>query len=308
MSTNVPNCQTCGKPIRYGHSKTYCNSCTVASSRRRSRLRLIKLRGGACAICGYDRTYWALAFHHVDPTTKSFALSGGVTRAWEKLKVEATKCILLCHNCHSEIHAGIIELSAFDSVTGTAQAKILSATLVDDLAAVDSIRTTTATKGHSASRMKRRRAAQHQKICALGKCAAVFITKEEEAKYCSPACATTAARKIKWPTKEKMQRLVWKYPTTYIAERLGMSGSAVTKWCKKNNVDKPPRGYWAKRKSVEQRPSLDELQTLVWQLPIIHIATHYSVAESTVSKWCRDYEINTPPSGYWTGRQYTTDS
>ena len=47
----------------------------------------------------------ALAFHHKNPTKKDFSISrNGVTNSWNSVKKELDKCILMCHNCHSELH------------------------------------------------------------------------------------------------------------------------------------------------------------------------------------------------------------
>ena len=45
------------------------------------------------------------------PNKKDFGIGQkGFTRSWEKVKEELDKCILVCANCHREIHAGIIQL------------------------------------------------------------------------------------------------------------------------------------------------------------------------------------------------------
>lgn len=49
-------------------------------------------------------------FHHRDPNQKDFGIGTGHTRAWEKVKAELDKCILVCRNCHGEIHAGVTEI------------------------------------------------------------------------------------------------------------------------------------------------------------------------------------------------------
>jgi hypothetical protein len=68
--------------------------------------------GGCCAICSYDRTVSALELHHLDPTAKDFAL-GTVRRnpaSWPKIVAELKKCVLLCANCHREVHDGILDV------------------------------------------------------------------------------------------------------------------------------------------------------------------------------------------------------
>lgn len=85
-----------------------------AVSKRRKRLKemSIKYKGGKCINCGYNRCNAALDFHHIDATQKNFGVSlDGLTRSWEKIKEELDKCILVCANCHREIHSGILQPS-----------------------------------------------------------------------------------------------------------------------------------------------------------------------------------------------------
>lgn len=68
-------------------------------------------KGGKCKFCGYNRCIDALDFHHLEE--KGFGLSkDGVTRAWSKVEKELDKCVLVCANCHREIHAGLLQPSA----------------------------------------------------------------------------------------------------------------------------------------------------------------------------------------------------
>ncbi len=83
----------------------------VTERRRKLKLMLVEYKGGQCVTCGYKKCVWAFDLHHIDGSTKEFGLSvRGLTRSWEKLKEEADKCILVCANCHREIHAGITQL------------------------------------------------------------------------------------------------------------------------------------------------------------------------------------------------------
>jgi hypothetical protein len=67
--------------------------------------------GGSCALCGYDRCLAALQFHHVDPSTKDFALAMfGLSRSLERMRAGARKCVLLCANCHAEVEVGVTML------------------------------------------------------------------------------------------------------------------------------------------------------------------------------------------------------
>ena len=80
----------------------------VRKRRKRVRQMAIDYKGGHCEECGYSRCIDALEFHHRDSSGKDFSISEkGYTRSWKKVKEELDKCILLCANCHREIHAHI---------------------------------------------------------------------------------------------------------------------------------------------------------------------------------------------------------
>ncbi len=93
--------------------KSRCRKCLVdAVDKRRKTLKIkaIEYKGGKCQneSCGYSKCPDAMEFHHLDPSEKDFSISKtGVTRGWDKVKCELDKCILLCSNCHREIHYNI---------------------------------------------------------------------------------------------------------------------------------------------------------------------------------------------------------
>lgn len=83
----------------------------VIKRRRKVRDMALEYKGGKCCICGYSKSKRALSFHHVDQSQKDFGISDrGFTRSWEKTRAELDKCILVCMNCHMEIHDGITQL------------------------------------------------------------------------------------------------------------------------------------------------------------------------------------------------------
>lgn len=84
-------------------------SQSVVNWRKRTKQRLVEYKGGKCECCGYNRCVEALEFHHLNPSEKDFTISG-TSKAFETLKKEVDKCIMVCSNCHKEIHAGIITL------------------------------------------------------------------------------------------------------------------------------------------------------------------------------------------------------
>ena len=78
---------------------------------------LVKLMGGKCSICGYDKNYAALEFHHVNPEDKSFQLDSRhlSNTTMTTILEEAKKCILVCSNCHKEIHYPNMELEQVEN-------------------------------------------------------------------------------------------------------------------------------------------------------------------------------------------------
>lgn len=108
------NSITCSKECdrkRRGITITKSNSESVLSLRQTRKASMIKILGGKCTICGYNRCSAALEAHHINPSKKEFILTGKYLQyAWSRVLSEIEKCILLCANCHREYHAGMITL------------------------------------------------------------------------------------------------------------------------------------------------------------------------------------------------------
>jgi 5-methylcytosine-specific restriction endonuclease McrA len=92
-----------------GDSHKRCIKCrSEAVQRRRDKIKrmAIEYKGGCCQKCEYDKCITALEFHHLNPLEKDFSISvSGNTRSWAIIEAELDKCILVCANCHREIHA-----------------------------------------------------------------------------------------------------------------------------------------------------------------------------------------------------------
>lgn len=70
------------------------------------KIQSVKLKGGKCEKCGYSKNLSALEFHHTDPSVKDFQLDLRIfsNLSNKLLEKEILKCILLCANCHRELH------------------------------------------------------------------------------------------------------------------------------------------------------------------------------------------------------------
>lgn len=127
LETNVPHqnfnitekiCTKCKilKPIDEYYFKNKTHTCRQAECKTCFNTRITKqfkdlksecvnYKGGCCERCGYNRYQGALEFHHQDPKEKDFAISNATSRKLtDKIKKELDKCILVCANCHREIH------------------------------------------------------------------------------------------------------------------------------------------------------------------------------------------------------------
>ena len=99
------------KYLRRRETKT--NYEVLKNRRYRIKKLLVEYKGNKCKICGYNKCLSALEFHHLNPETKDFTIAYNQKYSnLDSLKREVDKCILVCANCHREIHAGIIDLDS----------------------------------------------------------------------------------------------------------------------------------------------------------------------------------------------------
>jgi hypothetical protein len=104
-------CKTChveGESNFYKTMRWYCKKCWNIKTARRTKdnVRVLKEEyGGKCSKCGYDKCMDALQFHHLDPSKKEFSLGQKRQFTLSVLRKELEKCILVCANCHAEIHS-----------------------------------------------------------------------------------------------------------------------------------------------------------------------------------------------------------
>jgi hypothetical protein len=90
---------------RYADRRQYLIAA-VHKRRKKIRQMAVEYKGGKCELCGYNRCIEALEFHHNNSSGKDFGISDkGYTRSWKRVKEELDKCLLICANCHRELHA-----------------------------------------------------------------------------------------------------------------------------------------------------------------------------------------------------------
>ena len=102
-------CVDCGETDPnefYGAKKATCKKChnkRLTKKRTDMLAKARKMLGDKCSVCGYKKCPAALEFHHVDRSEKEFVIAGA-RYGWSKMEKEIEKCVLLCANCHRELH------------------------------------------------------------------------------------------------------------------------------------------------------------------------------------------------------------
>jgi predicted nucleic acid-binding Zn ribbon protein len=116
------NCIVCGAVLT-GRQTHFCSttcknkhhqSYEAQKSRGLTRkLELVQAFGGRCVVCGYNKNLAALTFHHTSDVEKSFKLDvrSLSNRRIEVIRAELEKCILVCQNCHAELHNPHLDLA-----------------------------------------------------------------------------------------------------------------------------------------------------------------------------------------------------
>ena len=195
---------------------TYQN---VKNSRQRLKARLVYIMGEKCCICGYNKCITALEFHHINPQEKEFTLSTNANIGFEKAKEEIKKCVLVCANCHREIHDGIIDCPK-TSTYNEERGQEISQQILD-------------LKTHKDTYCK--------------KCGKVISNGSQ---YCSN-CYFESQRIVERPSRQELKDLIRKETFVAIASKYQVSDNAIRKWCdayslprKKTEIQKIPDSVW----------------------------------------------------------------
>lgn len=96
----------CANCHRKRHIRTDPVTRPEVDLRRRKKQRAIASFGGACQGCGGRYPPTVFEFHHLDSATKEFEIATrGIQLSWSRIAGELAKCVMLCANCHAEVHA-----------------------------------------------------------------------------------------------------------------------------------------------------------------------------------------------------------
>ncbi len=95
------------KSGKYSFRCCKCRVDAVVKRRKTTKQKAVDYKGNKCEDCSLKSEYIEVYdFHHKDPTEKDFGIAKkGNCRAWENVKKELDKCVMLCANCHRVRHA-----------------------------------------------------------------------------------------------------------------------------------------------------------------------------------------------------------
>lgn len=184
-------------------TKKKTNGQAVSDYRRNRKLNLIVACGNKCCICGYSKAVSALEFHHIDPSKKEFGIAtNGTCHDIKKDIAEIRKCVLVCANCHREIHEGMF------SVDELLKYQYFN----EDFIALLTV------------------PPRREQIKLCSECG-TEIYWDNKSGLCG-ICARKRTRKIERPDREEMKELLQKYSFTELGKMFGIADNSVRKWCK----------------------------------------------------------------------------
>ena len=175
----------------------------VSEFRRNRKANLLQICGNKCCLCGYDKIATALEFHHINPALKEYGIaSNGTCHNIHKDIAEIKKCVLVCANCHREIHEGLYT-----------QEELYTKQFFNE----EIIKSLTTYKKDI--------------LLYCSKCN-TSITKYSDSGLCVK-CSYEARRKsIKpRPSREELKELIQKESFVQIGKQFGVTDNAVRKWC-----------------------------------------------------------------------------
>lgn len=227
--------------------------------RKRTKQRIINSFGGKCGICNYSKCQNALELHHLIPENKEFSFGAmkANPKSWGVIVEELRKCVLVCANCHREIHADLVKIP--ENITRFNEDFV-------DYKQIEKI---------------------DNDSSLLNNCPICNKNKPYWHKTCSKSCATQLKGKYDW-NKYNLRDLYenQKMNFTDIATIVGCNGASVKKRLIAEGVIV---------KSIKKKinwPSNEELRILVPRKSLVKIAKDIGCSETGLRKHLRKNKIN----------------
>lgn len=172
----------------------------VKKSRTLRKKDMVYVMGGKCKQCGYDKCIDALDFHHIIPEEKEFNFNKASSFSWEKIESELKKCIILCSNCHREIHAQGIDNSLKSSFSEERAMEVRNR--INDI--------------------------KHHKIKRCLYCGCVISANS----ISCANCFHKNERKVVHPSRDDLKERIRNTSFSALSREYGVSDNAIRKWCR----------------------------------------------------------------------------
>jgi len=169
----------------------------VTRIRKRRKKEVVEAFGGECQMCGYNKCVDALCFHHTDPTLKENSPTT-IINQWKTDRsipqLIKEKVILLCSNCHYEVHS-----EEYDHSIQVERYPVIK---------------------------------KECEVCGKSFFSTEYPNKTQ--KLCSAECSSISRRKVRErPSKQELEILIEQYSFVRLGKIYGVSDNAVRKWAKK---------------------------------------------------------------------------
>lgn len=189
------------------------SSKRVISYRQRTKQRAIVYKGGSCIVCLYSKCIRSLQFHHLDPKEKDRRIGSGNTIAWKRLKIELDKCVLLCANCHGELHDGLLDITPYLKRNPTPEQGVL---YIEETG------------------LNLQSKTQEKSYCRS--CNIPIYKGSQKCKKCENS-SRVGNTKIEWPPLAQLLHMIRETSYTAVGRELGVSGNAVKKHVKTRSAN-----------------------------------------------------------------------
>lgn len=185
-------------------------SKATSDYRKRRKENLVMVCGRKCCLCGYNKSISALEFHHIISDEKIYGIAEkGTCHDLEQDLKEIQKCILVCANCHREIHDGLYDEKVL------IKAQVYNENIANQL-------------------REAKRQLYERKNYFCHNCG-TMITKYSKLQLCEK-CSHEVTRLVQRPSREELKNLIRTLPFTVIGKQYGVSDNAIKKWCKAENL------------------------------------------------------------------------
>ena len=171
----------------------------VKNHRKKRKRDIIYIMGDKCCICGYNKCQSALELHHLKPEEKDFTIGQTLNKDLKVILKELQKCVLVCANCHREIHSDLIEPLNNTSFIQSRANEILA---------------------------QKNKLITHQ-VFYCKNCGNICSKKDS---FCFK-CSRLLKRQVERPSREVLKDLIRNKSFSAIGKDYNVSDNAIRKWC-----------------------------------------------------------------------------